>query len=97
MRTITLDAGDWRSADDFYDAFFTAVGAPSWHGRNFNALRDGIAVGQINKIEVPYLIRILNYSRMGDQLKPLASDFVALINELRAGGCAVEIEVADGE
>jgi len=65
MREIVMDGERWVAPHDVYDAFFQAVGAPSWHGRNFNALRDSIAVGQINKIQVPYLIRIKSYASVG--------------------------------
>ena len=58
MTELQLDGSNWKTTDDFYDAFFRAVGAPSWHGRNFNALRDSIITGQINKIELPYTIHI---------------------------------------
>jgi hypothetical protein len=49
-----LYAEGWQTADDVYDAFFQAVVAPSWHGRKFDALYDGIAKGKINSTEVPY-------------------------------------------
>ena len=48
MPTLLLDGARWKTADDFYNAFLEAVGAPPWHGRNFNALRDSIAGGDIN-------------------------------------------------
>ena len=90
-----MDGGKWAAADDIYDAFFRAVGAPSWHGRNFNALRDSISVGRINEIEAPYLIRIRNYSSIGPEAKSMAGDFVRLIWELHESGCPVNIETED--
>jgi RNAse (barnase) inhibitor barstar len=53
MKKLILDGADWKTKDDFYDAFFKAVGALSWHGRNFNALRDSIITGQISEVELP--------------------------------------------
>jgi RNAse (barnase) inhibitor barstar len=97
MREITIDARNWIGPNDLYDAFFEAVGAPPWHGRNFNALRDSIGVGGINRIEVPYFIRIKNYSSMGEGATSIAGDFVMLIKELRQAGCRVDIAVTDGE
>ena len=93
MQEIVMDAGNWRVPDDVYDAFFQAVGAPSWHGRNFNALRDSITVGRINKVEVPYLIRLKNYSSVGSGAKSMATDFIEFIKQLRESGCAVDITV----
>src|ERR1044071_7580655 len=54
MKQLELDGTNWKTRDDFYDAFFKAVGAPSWHGRNFNALRDSIITGEINEVELVY-------------------------------------------
>jgi len=53
LNEITLDAAGWQSADDVYSAFFHAVGAPPWHGRNLDALRDSIGAGHINVIAPP--------------------------------------------
>jgi RNAse (barnase) inhibitor barstar len=83
MREITFDAQAWTSPDDFYECFFKTVGAPNWHGRNFNALRDSIATGKINAIELPYRIRIINYSWANVGAKKIADDFIDLINELK--------------
>ncbi len=93
MREIVLDGKGWSTPDDVYDAFFEAVGAPGWHGRNFNALHDSIATGQINKIEVPYLVRIENYASIGTGARKMAADFVQLIKELREAKCPVDIVV----
>ena len=68
-------------------------GAPSWHGRNFNALRDSIAGGRINKIEAPYLIRLKNYSSIGSGAKSMATEFIELIKQLRESGSPVDIKV----
>ena len=57
MKDIILDSARWSTKDDVYDAFFRAVGAPEWHGRNFDALRDSIARGLINQVECPYWSR----------------------------------------
>src|SRR5580693_4282422 len=58
MRAIELDAADWTSASDFYEALFAAIGAPSWHGRNVNALVDSMIYGGINATTAPYTIRV---------------------------------------
>jgi RNAse (barnase) inhibitor barstar len=93
MREVVMDGKNWATQDDIYDAFFQAVGAPSWHGRNFNALRDSICTGRINKIEVPYLIKIKNYASIGVGARGAADDFVDLIRELRESGCPVDIQI----
>ena len=95
MQEVLMDGKNWNSPDDLYQAFFSAVGAPSWHGRNFNALRDSICTGRINKIELPYLIRIKNYSLIGPAAKIIAAEFIQLIGQLRESGCHVNIKVED--
>jgi len=91
MTELTLNGAEWKTRDDVYDSFFRAVGAPDWHGRNFNALRDSIATGSINSVEVPYRLVIQNYDKIAPPARQMADDFVDLIRELAAEGCPVEI------
>ncbi len=91
MKELVLDGADWLTQDDVYDAFLQAVGAPEWHGRNFNALRDSIATGSINRLEIPYKLVIKNYDKIGAGAKVLADDFIDLIQELSAESCPVQI------
>jgi RNAse (barnase) inhibitor barstar len=87
---ILLDASGWKSCDDFYQAFFEAVGAPSWHGRNFNALDDSIGEGGINAVEVPYRISIKNADSNNDAISAFIRDFADLIKNLQNNGCPVD-------
>ena len=96
MRELILDAAKWRSEDDVYDAFFRAVGAPDWHGRNFNALRDSIQRGHINEIEVPYRLIIRNFGTVGADARKMVGYFVDFIREIGAEGCPVEVRVDSG-
>ena len=93
MKELFLDGAGWQTGDDLYDAFFCAVGAPEWHGRNFNALHDSIATGSINRVEVPYRLVIKSYDRIGGGAKKMTDDFVDLIHEIAARGCPVEIRL----
>jgi RNAse (barnase) inhibitor barstar len=93
MRKIVLDAEEWKTTDDVYTSFFRAVGAPEWHGRNFNALIDSIETGDINQIEVPYRLVITNYDRTGEGAQQMAKDFVDLIHEIADRGCPVDIRI----
>jgi RNAse (barnase) inhibitor barstar len=92
MRELILDASIWKADDDVYDSFFKAVGAPEWHGRNFNALIDSIR-GGINAVEVPYRLVIRHYDCIAPGAKKMADDFVDLIRELAGRGSQVEIAV----
>jgi RNAse (barnase) inhibitor barstar len=91
MRELILDGSKWRTRDDVYDAFFKAVGAPDWHGRNFDALIDSIEHGDINSIEVPYKLIIMHTDSISEGAQKMVSDFVDLIHEISARGCPVEI------
>ena len=93
MRELILNGAEWSTQDDVYGSFFRAVGAPDWHGRNFNALRDSIANGSINAVEVPYRLVIKNYDKIALSARPMADDFVDLIRELATEGCPVEVRV----
>ena len=93
MKEIVLDASNWKSKDDVYDSFFHAVGAPEWHGRNMDALRDSIAAGQVNKIEVPYRLVVKKTAGIGSAAKTALEEFVKLVRELTAEDCPIEIRV----
>jgi RNAse (barnase) inhibitor barstar len=93
MRELILNGVGWATRDDVYDAFFRAVGAPEWHGRNLDALADSIRGGSINQAEVPYRLVIEGYDRVGGDAKPMADSFINLVRELSAEGCPVEIRV----
>jgi RNAse (barnase) inhibitor barstar len=93
MRELTLNGADWTTRDDVCDAFFRAVGAPEWHGRNLDALADSIRGGSINQVEVPYRLVIKSYERVGHDARPTADSFINLVHELAAEGCPVEIRV----
>ena len=93
MKELTLDGAGWTTNDDVYSAFFLAVGAPEWHGRNFNALNDSIANGSINKVEVPYRGVLKNYDLISGEAKKMTDDFVDLIHEIAARGCPVEVRL----
>jgi hypothetical protein len=71
----------------------SASWAPSWHGRNFDALNDSIANGEINKVEVPYRLVIINFDLIGVDAKKMGSDFVDLVREIAARGVPIEIVV----
>jgi Barstar (barnase inhibitor) len=62
MRIIKLDATNWKTVIDFYDALLAAIGAPKWHGESPDALVDSMIWGGINAVEPPYTVRISGLS-----------------------------------
>ena len=95
VQELILDAGQWQTVDDLYDSFFEAVGAPPWHGRNFDALHDGIVTGDINRVEVPYRIRIQNFAQTGTEARQVTDRFVALIQRFEREGCPVSVRIEE--
>ena len=94
VRQLHLDAQDWKSTSDIYESFFQAVGSPRWHGKNFDAMRDSIAGGFINEIEVPYRLIISNSHRANPEVKQFLRDLSALIRGLSLReGCPVAMEL----
>lgn len=91
-KNLCLDADSWKTRDDVYDAFFSAVGAPSWHGRNFDALNDSIATGGINRIEVPYNLVVQHNAKLCGEPLEMLIGFTRLIKNLAKTGCPVDIE-----
>ncbi len=91
VKEILLTSQGWKNAEDFYDAFFKAVGAPKWHGRNLDALRDSIGTGSINELEVPYIIRITGTERMSPETRQFLEKFRTLIDALKREGIEVDL------
>ena len=85
-----LDGRHWQDANDFYDAFFVAVGAPKWHGRSLDALNDSIGAGQINRIETPYTIVVRGYEQMAPRARQFVDRVREVIDSLRREGCEVD-------
>ncbi|HSY69328.1 MAG TPA: barstar family protein [Edaphobacter sp.] len=97
VHELILDACQWKSPDDLYTSFFEAVGAPAWHGKNFNALKESIVTGDINQIEVPYRIVIKNFNRVARSIRSVTEEFVQLIEKFESAGCPVAIRILEGE
>lgn len=91
MKEIVLNGEDWQTQDDVYNAFFKSVGAPSWHGRNLNALNDSIGTGDINQMEVPYILKIKGVSLMSSEARQMVGHFSELIQRLKKEGIEVDL------
>ena len=69
MNLVQLDASHWKTGLDFHEALLAALGAPSWHGRNINALIDSMIYGGINTIGPPLTIRVTGTANLPDDAK----------------------------
>jgi len=88
-----LDGQFWQTADDFYVAYLTAVGAPDWHGRNLDAVWDSLTGADINRRNPPFRVRIIGFAYMANNARQMVERFVAVVEEAKAAGHAVEVEV----
>jgi RNAse (barnase) inhibitor barstar len=55
---LSLDCRGWSSVSVAYSALLSALGAPSWHGRNLDALNDSLVAGGINQQKAPFRIEV---------------------------------------
>ena len=69
MRLIELDGKNWQSVLDFYDALLTALGSPDWHGASIDAMINSMIWGEINEVEPPYTIRLVNTRRLPKEIR----------------------------
>src|SRR5574337_372345 len=99
MRVIELDATNWPTTGDFYDALLAAIGAPEYHGRNLNALVDSMVWGGINAVEPPYVVRISGTAKLPketcdeiEMAKRVLAEARAEFRALRGSDAEVAIE-----
>jgi RNAse (barnase) inhibitor barstar len=69
MLVIDIDATNWRTGDDFYQALLSALGAPKDHGRNVNAVVDSVVWGGINSVQPPYTVRVSGMKNIPKQVR----------------------------
>lgn len=60
MKLIEPDAKNWRTTNDFYESVLPALSAPDWHGHNLDVLWDSVVGGDINEVDQPFSIRLVN-------------------------------------
>lgn len=62
IKIIDLDASAWSSEADFYSTLLSALGSPSWHGHNLDALCDSLT-SDINEVRPPLSVVVRNTDR----------------------------------
>ena len=91
---INLDGSNWQTEDDFIESVLTAVQAPSWHGRNYNALRDSLVVGGINGIEPPYDFIVRMPTSSTSEVDDAVRYFMDRVSDWRAEGAPLSARFA---
>jgi RNAse (barnase) inhibitor barstar len=84
MKEIKLDTSTWRARNDFYNALLPALGAPSLHGRNLDALNDSLGDGDINQIKPPFHITNTSVASVAAELLSYLKSFAKLVDDLRS-------------
>jgi RNAse (barnase) inhibitor barstar len=96
LKTILLDAHDWKTERDFYQSFLPQVGAPDWHGENLDALQESITDCDINEVNVPYRIVITRVSQASPEFRAWLIRLRALIDDLSVRDkVPVELEISE--
>ena len=90
---IQLDGRLWRTADDFYEAYLKAVGAPAWHGRNLDALWDSMTGGDLNERNPPLRIRFTGLREMASEACQIVERFEELAKQATAQGHTLVTEL----
>jgi hypothetical protein len=89
VRRIYLDARGWRNNEDVYAGLLGAIGAPAWHGHNFDALHDSVVTGSVNKVGAPFSIEISNGEMASREVQKFLRSLVDLFHEFVQEGCPV--------
>lgn len=88
---ILLDWREIKTFDDFFESFLPQVKAPSWHGKNMNALRDSIIVGDINGVEPPFSVININLSELQENAREVYEAVTEVFDEATKEGRVVSI------
>jgi RNAse (barnase) inhibitor barstar len=86
VKALTLDARQWQSADDVFEALLAALGAPDWHGRNLDALNDSLRGGDFNAINPPLTIQVTSLEEASAVARLTAWRIRHLFTELAKDG-----------
>ncbi len=83
MKVIALDASEWRSAEDFHSALLPQLGAPTWHGRNLDALEDSLR-GGVNRIEPPLRVEVEGADSLTEPMRHFLSEVQSVFSGVSA-------------
>ena len=80
-RVIEMDARNWRSDRDFYEALAASLGSFEGHGRNADAfLETMIYLPELNRQQPPYEVRISNAT---EDMRAFLGEFASWVAEAR--------------
>lgn len=95
MKRLCIDLSECQTIDSVYTVLLSEIGAPSWHGRNLDALWDSIIDNDINEIKPPYYIEVLGTDRLPLEVVLLLTRIRILFEEAKtAQGIDVSFKIA---
>lgn len=83
MDSITFRASNWNTSAQVYDDLLGWLGAPDWHGRNLDALWDGLTGGLMGRAP-PYVIRVTDVAAAPPPVAALLARMMPLFDEARS-------------
>jgi hypothetical protein len=94
---LTLAAARWTGSEDVYRALLTALGAPSWHGHNLDALDESLRSTNLNRVIPPFVVEVQGLSVAAPEAQRTARQIAALIKDLQSDGVAVSWREVDAD
>ena len=94
-RQVVLDGASWQSRDDVYQAIATAIGAPSYFGRNLDALWDILRTPEDGARKPPYALEVRGVRSAGIEARQTIADIAAVFAEVRASGQDIDLTILD--
>jgi RNAse (barnase) inhibitor barstar len=82
MKVINLDASEWCSPEDFYSALLPQLGAPTWHGRNLDALEDSLR-GGVNQLMPPFTVHVERTDSLPEPMRHFLGQVASVFNGVR--------------
>jgi hypothetical protein len=78
---IFVDWSQLKRTDDFFDVIIEQCGAPTWHGRNLDALADAWVAGGVNERDPPYLFIFNSLNKTTDELVQFRDSVLSIVRE----------------
>lgn len=93
MKIIELDASDWSTIVDMYQALIDAVGGPKNAATNADGLFEYLFYPGMAAVQPPYTIRISNLDRVPTEVEKHLRKLDILVTDVRGNARDVFIEV----
>ena len=69
MKNLIVDIASAKTREDIFVLLLKAMDAPTWHGKNLDAIDESVAHGGNDTIEPPYSVTFINAARLSSDLR----------------------------